>query len=234
MSAAPPRAAPEFERRPPFGLWSAMTIRRSTQGWFLEPCRFRRRRAPRQCAGLARRGGHPVLGLAQARHRLRLGRGRRAGAAAVFAVRAHRRAADGRGLADRRRARSRRASAADRLDAGRLRRRLVDGLRLFSRRALVGRRGVPGRGRQVRLGAAARRRRPAGGARGLSGRGLCDRARSYGRPARRASSRSRSGSGSPSGRAASSSPAFPGTTSAWRWAAISRWLRSPRSSACTG
>ena len=50
------------------------------------------------------------------------------------------------------------------------------------------------------------------------GRRLCDRAASCGRRDPRAFSRSPSGSGSPSGRAASSSPAFPGTTSAWRWA----------------
>ena len=143
---------------------------------FFEPCQFQRH-APRQCSGLTRRGGHPVLGLAPARHRLRLGRGRGAGVAAIFAVRAHRLAVDGRGLADRRRTGPRVRTAADRLDARRLRRRLVDGLRLFSRRPVVGRRGVPRRGRQVRLGAAAWRRRPAGGPRSLSRRRLCDRAR---------------------------------------------------------
>ena len=142
---------------------------------FLEPCRFHRP-APHQRHGLARRGGHPVLGLAPARDRLRLGRGRRIGPAAIFAVSPHRRAADHCGLADRRGARSRRESAAHRLIAGRIRRRLVDGLRIFCRRALVGRLGLPGRGRQIRLGAAARRCCPAGGSRVLSGRRICDRA----------------------------------------------------------
>ena len=64
--------------------------------------------------------------------------------------------------------------------------------------------------------------------RDLRSRGSC------GRRDRRGFSRSRSGSVSPNGRAASSSPAFPGTTSAWRSAPILSWRRSPRSSACTG
>ena len=145
------------------------------RGMFLESCRFHRH-APRQRAGLARRGGDPLLGLAPARDRLRFGRGGGAGVAAFFPVRLHRRAAHDRGLADRRRSGPRARTAADRLDARRLRRRLVDGLRLFSRRPLVGRRGVPGRGGQVRLGAAAWSRRPAGGPGSLSSRRICDRA----------------------------------------------------------
>ncbi len=138
---------------------------------FLERCRFHDA-ASRQSSGLAHRGSHPVLGLAQARHRFRLGGGRGVGAAAVFAVRPDRRSLDHRRLADRRRP----GSGVQTVPQRRLRGRLVDGLRLFSGWSLVGRLGASGRGRQIRLGAAARGRGPAGGAGRLSGCWICARA----------------------------------------------------------
>ena len=91
--------------------------------------------------GLAHRGNHSVLGLAPTRHRLCVGRGRRVGAAALVSVSADRRPVDDRRLADRRGAGSR-ARTRDRFSQRRIRRRLVDGLRLFSRRPLVGRLGA--------------------------------------------------------------------------------------------
>ncbi len=134
----------------------------------LERCRFHDP-ASGQRSGLADRGNHPVLGLAQTRHRLRLGSARGAGAAAPVPVSPDRRSADHRRLADRRGAGSWVQAVFER----RIRRRLVDGLRLFSRRPLVGRLGPSGRGRQIRLGAAAGGRGAAGGAGRLSGRWIC-------------------------------------------------------------
>ena len=139
---------------------------------FLERCRFHDP-ASGQWSGLADRGNHPVLGLAQTRHRLRLGGGRGVGAAALVAVSVDRRSVDHRRLADRRGAGSWVRTAAGRFPQRRIRRRLVDGLWLFSRRPLVGRLGPSGRGRQIRLGAAARGRGAAGGAGRVSGRWIC-------------------------------------------------------------
>ncbi len=62
-------------------------------------------------------------------------------------------------------------------DALRLRGRLVVGFRLFHRRPVLDRLGLPGRGRSVRLGAAVRGYRPAGGPRRLPGPGLRSGAR---------------------------------------------------------
>ncbi len=157
---------------PAFGLWSAMAIRPIRKRRFLERCRFHDS-ASGQWSGLADRGDHPVLGLAQTGHRLRLGRGRGVGAAAPVAVSVDRRSLDHRRLADRRGAGSSVGAAAGRFAQRRIRRRLVDGLRLFSRGPLVGRLGPSGRGRQIRLGAAACGRRAAGGPRRVSGRWLC-------------------------------------------------------------
>ena len=142
---------------------------------FLEPCRFRDS-APRQWPALAYRGNHSLLGLAQAGYRLRVGRGRGVGSAALVSVSADRRSLDHRRLADRRGAGSRVRPTAGRFAPRRIRRRLVDGLRLFSQLPLVGRLGASGRGRQIRLGAAACGRGAAGGARRVSGRRIRPRA----------------------------------------------------------
>ena len=95
------------------------------------------------------------MGLAQTWPRLRFGSGRGVGAAAPVALSLDRRSVDDRRLADRRRAGSSARTTAGRLAPRCVWRRLVDGLRLFSRRPLVGRLGPSGRGRQIRLGAAA-------------------------------------------------------------------------------
>ena len=72
-------------------------------------------------------------------------------------------------MAHRRSAGSWVRTAARRFAQGRIRRRLVDGFRLFSQPPLVGRLGPSGRGGQIRLGAAACRRGAARRARRVSG-----------------------------------------------------------------
>ena len=141
----------------------------------LERCRFHDV-APRQWAGLTHRGRHSLLGLAPTRHRLHLRGCRGAGAAAIFDFSVDRHPVGRRRLADRRRARLPSRPASGGVAAGGVRRRLVDGLRLFSRRPLVDRLGASGRGRQIRLGAAACGCGAAGCARPLSGRRLRARA----------------------------------------------------------
>src|SRR6185437_13963632 len=90
-----PDSAARFEHEAAFGLWSGDG--HSTDEESLERRRFRAS-ALRQSGGLAHRGDHPVLGLEEARHRFRLGRGRRAGLAAIVPVSADRRSVDRRRL----------------------------------------------------------------------------------------------------------------------------------------
>ena len=103
------------------------------------------------------------MGLAPSRCRLRLRRRRGPRDAAVRAVSADGRADERRGVADRRVGRWPRRSACGRRIARGVRRGLVDGVRLFCRRALVGGGGVPGRRGKIHLGPSARRCRAAGG-----------------------------------------------------------------------
>ena len=155
-----------------FALWLGDGDSTDEERPLLERCRFHDS-GPRQSGGPAHRGNHSVVGLEEARHRLRLGRARGAGPPAALPLSADRRSADRRRLADRRRAGRDPRTGADRFAQGRVRGRLVDGLRLFPRRPLVDRLGFAGRGGQIRLGAAARGGGAAGGSRRLSGRRLC-------------------------------------------------------------
>ena len=134
------------------------------------------------------------------------------------------------GLADRRRRGARALGAPELGLRGRLgvRARLSDGL------ALLDRRGLPRRGRHVRLDGALR-----GAAAGPAGwRSSTASERSSrawpGATGRGASRRWPSGLACRNGRAAMSRPAFPGTCRALRWPPTTRRRRLPASSACTG
>ena len=139
---------------------SELTRPRSEAGGFERgrPNRNDRRRG-RRSAGQR----DPVLGLASARGRPLIRGGRRLRVAAFRSSHRYGCPDDHRGVADRWIAfgdpRFGRLWARE----GGLRRRLVVRLRLFSRRALVGRGGMPGRWGQVPVGAAAGGRRAAGG-----------------------------------------------------------------------
>ena len=119
-----------------------------------------------------------------------------------------------------------RCSAADAARAG-ARPAGAFGFGYLRRRAVVARRGLSGRAGPVRLADAAGRGRAAGGAGAVSRRSASSLARLLWTPGPRAFSPWPSGSASRNGCAATSSPAFPGTASAWRWA-ITSCSRRPR------